>query len=132
MADAASGHGTGEQVASRQRPPTAFARGRADGSPPLLRGASVLTPLILLLTAAMFAVLLQAGLLTPPVRLLRTLETLGGALPEAVDTEAERSYGACGDVCTAAGACRHVQLSDGLHGGDRVSPEALLDARSCR
>lgn len=98
----------------------------------MLCGASVLTPLVLLLTVAMFVLLLQAGLLTPPAQLVRTLDTLTGALPEAVGADAERSYGACGDVCTAAGACRHVQLGDGLHGGDRVSPEALLEARSCR
>ena len=96
--------------------------------PKRVRGSSVLTPLIAVLTAAAMAVIAQFALLAPQTRIATTLESL--RLP-MTDDEPTRSYGACGDICSADHRCRHVVLRDGLHDGNRVSREILMAAESC-
>lgn len=100
-----------------------------------MQGASILTPLILLMTVAMFALLFNSGLLAPQSSLVRMLDSLDlpVAAASAIDHRVHdvSGYGACGDVCVAGGACRHIVLHDGLHGGDKVSLDVLLAAESC-
>ncbi|WP_428385114.1 hypothetical protein [Nevskia ramosa] len=95
-------------------------------------GASVLTPLVVVLTASMMALLLQGGLISPHNRIAQTLDSLMRSIPETAAPESERRYGACGDICTVSGACRHVVLHGGLHGGQKVPMEVLTKAESCR
>ncbi|MDP3295018.1 MAG: hypothetical protein Q8M37_09780 [Nevskia sp.] len=95
-------------------------------------GASVLTPLVLLLTASMMALLLQGHLMSPHADIARTLDSLIRSMPAATPPDSKRHYGACGDICTVSGACRHVVLHGGLHGGQKVSMDVLTKAESCR
>lgn len=96
--------------------------------PGRVRGSSVLTPLIVVLTAALMAVIAQFALLAPHTRIVNTLESL--RLP-LVEQESPRAFGACGDICSVDHRCRHVVLRDGLHNGSRVSREILMAAESC-
>lgn len=94
-----------------------------------VRGSSVLTPLIAVLTAALMAVIAQFALLAPHTTIVTTLESL--RIP-MVERAPPRAYGACGDVCSSEDRqCRHVVLRDGLHNGSRVSNEILMAAESC-
>lgn len=97
-----------------------------------MAGASVLTPLVVVLTASMMALLLEAGLIGPQTRMAQTLDSLMRSIPAAAAPESVRRYGACGDICTVGGACRNVVLHGGLHGGQKVSMEVLTQAESCR
>lgn len=92
----------------------------------------MLTPLVVVLTASMMALLLEGGLISPQNRMAQTLDSLMRSIPAAAAPEGERRYGACGDICTIGGACRHVVLHGGLHGGQKVSMDVLTKAESCR
>lgn len=100
--------------------------------PATIRGASGLTALIATAVTAMMALLFQADLFAPYSGLRRTLDSLTLSLPDRASGGAVRSYGACGDICTIAGACRHIVLQGGLHGGQKVTQEVLSAAESCR
>ncbi|MCX7061193.1 MAG: hypothetical protein NTZ11_09920 [Gammaproteobacteria bacterium] len=92
------------------------------------RGGSVVAPLIVVMTAALMATVSQFALLTPHEQIAQTLQAL--RLPMS-DGAAPRAFGACGDVCSVAGGCRHVVLSGGLHDGSRVQQEVLQAAQAC-
>ncbi len=77
------------------------------------------------------ALLFHSDLFAPYSSLRRTIDSLTLSLPDRTPGGAIRSYGACGDICTVAGACRHVVLLGGLHGGQRVSQDELTAAESC-
>lgn len=79
-------------------------------------------------TAALMAVISQFALLAPHEKIARTLEAL--RLP-MTDASPSRAFGACGDVCSLDGNCRHVVLRDGLHNGSRVRVDVLQAAESC-
>lgn len=100
-------------------------------APNTLRGSSVLGSLAAAGAAAMMALLIQADLFTANSRLMRTLDNLVQSIPTVSEPAAERSYGACGDICVVGGACRHIVLRNGLHGGQKVSPDVLMAAESC-
>lgn len=91
-------------------------------------GASVLTPLVVVMTLALLALMFPFAVMAPHARIAETLQSL--PLPTA-RTPPSHAFGACGDVCSADGNCRHVVLRDGMHGGDRISDTALLAAESC-
>lgn len=103
-----------------------------------MRGASVLTPLVVLMTLAMFALMFDSALLAPQFSLRSTLDSVSLPIAAAMAANIDHSahdisgYGACGDVCVTGGTCRHIVLHDGLHGGDKVSLDVLLAAESCR
>lgn len=98
-----------------------------------MRGASVLTPLALLFTVSMMAALFQSNLMGSHASVIRSLDLLlQSSMSVSAAGESERHYGACGDICTIAGACRHVVLTGGLHGGQKVMQQVLIEAESCR
>lgn len=92
-------------------------------------GGSVIAPLVVVMTLALLALMFPFALMAPHARIAETLQSL--QLPVA-HAPPPHAFGACGDVCSSDGNCRHVVLRDGMHGGDRVSHTALLAAESCQ
>lgn len=105
---------------------------RLPATPAAINGASGLTALIAACVAATMALLFQAGLFAPYSGLRRTIDSLTLSLPDRASAAEVRSYGACGDICTVAGACRYIVLRGGLHGGQKVTQDVLSAAESCR
>lgn len=94
-----------------------------------LRGGSTLAVLVAITTAALMVIVAQFALIAPHQTLGDTLRGLSRPSPVAAPTG--RSYGACGDICSEEGGCRHVLLRNGLHNGDRVPEAVMVGADAC-
>lgn len=86
--------------------------------------------MVAITTAGLMAIVAQFALLVPHQTLGEKLRSLD--LPMSRSAPSHRAYGACGDICSDEGGCRHVLLRGGLHDGDRVAEAVMVAAESCR